>query len=98
MTTAQREKIGRMPCEGQRCRSHDEGRLVTVYRSTKTGTLGYRCEVCDRAPYAKNGTDQFNDWMMDLQPLGGSAEVQEMPPPAAKPAAETRKSFSMEGL
>lgn len=68
MATKQRRKIGMMPCEGQRCESHAMGRMVTVYESD-SGTLGYHCDICERSPYAKVGTGQYDDWRADIIPI-----------------------------
>lgn len=68
MATKPRKKIGFMPCEGQRCESHDMGRMVTVYES-ESGTLGYHCDICERSPYAKVGTGQYADWRADIIPI-----------------------------
>lgn len=46
--------IGKMGCET--CGNH-----VTV-KSNENGTLSYRCDECDAAPYAKAGTIQNNKW------------------------------------
>lgn len=46
--------IGKMPCET--C-----GNAVTV-KQNENGTLSYRCDECDAAPYAKTGTLQNEVW------------------------------------
>lgn len=68
MATKPRQKIGMMPCEGQRCESHTMGRMVTVYRS-ESGTLGYHCDICERSPYAKPGTGQHQEWVDEMLPM-----------------------------
>lgn len=71
-----KHRIGTMPCEGSRCKSHDQKIPVVVFENSK-GTLSYRCDYCDRAPYARAGTDQHADWMQDIKlfqkPAGPSA-------------------------
>lgn len=52
-------KLGKMPCES--C-----GEPVTV-RENERGTLSYRCEECDAAPYARSGTGQHAHWLTKLQ-------------------------------
>lgn len=61
-----KHRIGTMPCEGSRCKSHDQKIPVVVFENSK-GTLSYRCDYCDRAPYARAGTDQHADWMQDIK-------------------------------
>lgn len=74
MATKPRKKIGMMPCEGQRCESHDMGRMVTVYESD-SGTLGYHCDMCERSPYAKKGTGQYSEWVGDMVPVPKKQEA-----------------------
>ncbi|CAN4270606.1 hypothetical protein MCERHM31_00795 [Methylophilaceae bacterium] len=50
--------IGKMPCET--CGNH-----VTV-KQNENGTLSYRCDECDAAPYAKTGTLQNEHWRSKL--------------------------------
>lgn len=50
--------IGKMPCET--C-----GNQVTV-KANENGTLSYRCDECDAAPYAKFGTGQNEKWLKNL--------------------------------
>jgi hypothetical protein len=61
-----KKRIGTMPCEGSRCKSHEKAIPVVVFENSK-GTLSYRCDYCDRAPYARAGTDQHDDWMQDIK-------------------------------
>lgn len=106
MATKPRKKIGRMPCEGQRCESHEHGAMVTVYES-ESGTLGYHCDYCDRGPYAKPGTAVHREWLADIKPLVAApapvvagavpeapakADVSENTPPPKK------SGFSLGGL
>lgn len=50
--------VGKMPCET--CGNH-----VTV-KQNENGTLSYRCDECDAAPYAKTGTLQNEHWRSKL--------------------------------
>lgn len=53
--------IGKMACET--C-----GNDVTV-KQNENGTLSYRCDECDAAPYAKTGTLQNEHWRGKLRSL-----------------------------
>lgn len=53
--------IGKMSCET--CSN-----AVTV-KQNENGTLSYRCDECDAAPYAKTGTQQNELWRMKLKSL-----------------------------
>jgi hypothetical protein len=53
--------LGKMPCET--C-----GNTVTV-KQNELGTLSYRCDECDAAPYAKAGTLQNQHWRTKLTSL-----------------------------
>lgn len=106
MATKPRKKIGMMPCEGQRCESHDMGRMVTVYESD-SGTLGYHCDICERSPYAKRGTGQFAEWVQDMVPIPKKPEAASVLPVVASkedttenalPNAEKKSGFSLRGL
>lgn len=65
MATANKKKIGYMPCEGQRCPSHERNIPVAVFENDKK-TLSYCCFECGRSPYAKVGTGQHSEWLNDL--------------------------------
>jgi hypothetical protein len=82
MATKTRRKIGMMPCEGQRCESHDMERMVTVYES-ESGTLSYHCDICERSPYAKVGTGQHAEWMADMVPISRKPDKPDKPEAAA---------------
>lgn len=75
-------KLGKMACES--C-----GEPVTV-RENERGTLSYRCEECDAAPYARSGTGQHANWLAKLQKPAGAAEtgLQQGAASDLKPAAE----------
>ena len=66
MAETTKQRIGTMPCEGSRCKSHDRKIPVVVFKNDR-GTLSYRCDYCDRAPYARQGTEQHADWMQDIK-------------------------------
>jgi hypothetical protein len=72
--------IGKMPCET--C-----GNQVTV-KQNEHGTLSYRCDECDAAPYSKTGTLQNERWREKVTGLPKSDDK-----PSAKtdlkPAADT---------
>ena len=80
-TNTSKKKIGRMWCEGQRCPSHEMNKRVVVYENDK-GTLSYRCDECDRTPYAKFGTGQHNEWIAEMTLLEKKAPDK---PPSAPP-------------
>lgn len=79
-----KQKIGNMPCET--C-----GNKVVV-KENELGTLSYRCDECDAAPYAKKGTGQHKTW---LSKMTRSAESQpaepEKPARKAEPPKEAPK-------
>lgn len=52
--------IGKMVCETKNCNNH-----VTV-KQNENGTLSYRCDECDAAPYARTGTGQNETWRSNL--------------------------------
>ena len=85
-------KLGKMPCES--C-----GEPVTV-RENERGTLSYRCEECDAAPYARTGTGQHGRWLAKLQENEKPAESglqqgsQSDLKPAAEPTASPKKPDS----
>lgn len=56
--------LGKMPCET--CQNS-----VTV-KQNENGTLSYRCDECDGAPYAKTGTQQNELWRVKLTPLASA--------------------------
>lgn len=77
--------IGKMPCET--C-----GNQVTV-KQNENGTLSYRCDECDAAPYAKTGTLQNEHWRGKLTGLQKAepseqvkAEVKKLTPAEIKTA------------
>lgn len=97
-TDRTKKRIGTMPCEGARCKSHNHGVPVVVFQNEK-GTLSYRCDYCDRSPYAREGTDQHGEWMEDIKPMAGAVEV--VPPSLpqiAVPPVVKRKAFDMGAL
>lgn len=69
---------GLMPCEGQRCESHEHNAPVVVFENER-GTLSYSCDFCGRAPYARAGTGQHAEWLEEM--------ARRAPAPAAAPAA-----------
>jgi hypothetical protein len=79
----QRVRIGTMPCEGSRCKSHEKKIPVVVFRNDR-GTLSYRCDYCDRVKYAKADTDEHDDWMQDITPFEAPAAPVVKAAPAAK--------------
>lgn len=85
MAAKTKERIGTMPCEGKRCKSHALNIPVVVFKNDK-GTLSYSCDYCDRGPYARAGTEQHADWMQDvklfqaaIKPSAAPAPVKEAP-------------------
>ncbi len=77
-------KLGKMPCES--C-----GEIVVV-RKNERGTLSYRCDECDAAPYARTDTGLHKIWMGKLQPITAKPEETGMQQGAEtdlKPAANT---------
>lgn len=81
-----KKKIGTMPCEGQRCKSHERNIPVVVFEN-KHGTLSYSCDWCQRAPYAKNGTEQHEDWLADMERLDAPLVEPQDPDPEPEPSA-----------
>ena len=71
--------IGKMACET--CGNH-----VTV-KSNENGTLSYRCDECDAAPYAKTGTIQNTKWREKL----GAEQSPEVKKPVDTPPMEKEK-------
>ncbi len=59
-------RAGIMACEGQRCESHAHNAPVVVFKNEK-GTLSYSCDWCGRAPYARPGTGQHEEWQEAMQ-------------------------------
>lgn len=55
--------IGKMDCETRGCDN-----VVTV-KQNEHGTLSYRCDECDAAPYARTGTRQNELWRSNLRAL-----------------------------
>lgn len=92
-TDRTKKRIGTMPCEGARCKSHNHGVSVVVFKNEKE-TLSYRCDYCDRAPYARAGTDQHGEWMEDIKPMAGAVENV---PPVVVPV-QKRAAFDMGAL
>lgn len=80
--------IGKMACET--C-SND----VTV-KQNENGTLSYRCDECDAAPYAKTGTLQNEHWRGKLRSLV-KTDAHSQPPADlktdGKPAAPAENDF-----
>ncbi|HYD63318.1 MAG TPA: hypothetical protein VEC35_23380 [Noviherbaspirillum sp.] len=77
---------GLMPCEGQRCESHDHNAPVVVFENERE-TLSYSCDFCGRAPYARKGTGQHAEWLEEMArraPVPATAPAAQVPPPAAK--------------
>lgn len=92
-----KKKHGTMPCEGSRCASHIKQIPVVVFKNER-GTLSYNCHYCDRAPYAREGTEQHADWMQDLKLFVG-APVPAPAPATGKPViAPKRGAFDMGDL
>lgn len=81
--------IGKMPCET--CGNH-----VTV-KTNENGTLSYRCDECDAAPYAKSDTIQNKKWRDKLGVNNAPAAAQtaqkpvEAKAPKATPPMDTPK-------
>lgn len=73
-------KIGRMVCETKNC-----GNEVVV-KKNENGTLSYRCDECDAAPYARVGTGQYKAWSESLNLQADPAPVAD--PAPNKPAAQ----------
>lgn len=74
-------KVGRMVCETKGC-----GNEVVVKRN-ENGTLSYRCDECDAAPYARAGTGQHKAWSESLNLENEPAPKVEDQPKPAKQAA-----------
>lgn len=55
--------IGKMKCETRGCDN-----TVTI-KQNENGTLSYRCDECDAAPYARVGTGQHMLWMDQIVPI-----------------------------
>lgn len=72
---------GLMPCEGQRCESHDHNAPVVVFENER-GTLSYSCDFCGRAPYARAGTGQHAEWLEEM--------ARRAPVPAAAPVVPAK--------
>ena len=64
-TDRTKKKIGAMPCEGARCKSHATGQLAVVFQNSR-GTLSYNCGWCGRIPHALEGSEQHAEWMADM--------------------------------
>lgn len=64
--------LGEMTCETC-CR-------VVVVKENESGTLSYRCDYCDAAPYARQGSMQSGLWRKKIKPFSGPPEAQEPPP------------------
>jgi len=72
--------VGEMACET--C-----GRVVVV-KQNEHGTLSYRCDYCDAAPYQRKETIAAATWRKKLTPF--AAKEESAPAPAAdKPARST---------
>ena len=94
MTKNTRKQIGVMPCEGVRCKSRLQNVPVVVFQNDND-TLSYRCDYCQRAHYAKAGTDEHTDWMQDIKPMPGITQKGETGKPAG-PIATPVASASVE--
>jgi hypothetical protein len=68
-------RAGIMACEGQRCESHDHNAPVVVFKNEK-GTLAYSCDWCGRAPYARPGTGQHEEWTEAMQRAAPNQDTQ----------------------
>lgn len=90
-TDNSKRKIGSMPCEGSRCPSHDRKIPVVVFEN-KHGTLSYSCDWCGRAPYAKTGTGQHEEWREELTLF----DVPPAPPRSTQPASVAPVAASTE--
>jgi DNA-directed RNA polymerase subunit M/transcription elongation factor TFIIS len=89
--------IGKMGCET--CGNH-----VTV-KENENGTLSYRCDECDAAPYAKTGTLQNTRWRekAGVSPQKTAApkpveSVKNTPPMDTPKTPEKKPSSNMWGL
>lgn len=80
-----RKKIGTMPCEGQRCKSHELQIPVVVFENAK-GTLSYGCDYCGRSKFAKKDSEEYQDWRQDLTLFEKPAVQKEQEKPAAPKA------------
>lgn len=76
--------IGKMKCETRGCDN-----VVTV-KEAENGTLSYRCDECDAAPYAKVGTGQNALWRSNITPRKAADEAKREP--EQKPAAEEKSN------
>lgn len=83
--------IGDMPCEGPKCKSHERGQRVVVFRNDK-GTLSYSCDWCGRSPYTRAGQDQNREWLEAVGTGSSSEPVPAVAPVvAAVPAVPSKK-------
>lgn len=86
-----KNKIGTMPCEGQRCPSHERAIPAVIFVNERD-TLSYQCDWCGRSPYAKAGTGQHAEWLGELIRFVPVKEPERSPQPASvapvEPSAE----------
>ena len=80
--------IGKMSCET--CAN-----AVTV-KQNENGTLSYRCDECDAAPYAKTGTQQNELWRVKLSPLIAKDAPSAEAIPVMKPAHTDNKPAKLD--
>ncbi|HLP99258.1 MAG TPA: hypothetical protein VK149_12525 [Sideroxyarcus sp.] len=93
MATTPRTKVGMMPCEGQRCESHEMGRLVRVWKTDK-GAMSYKCDCCGRGYYVKPEDEAYQEWLDAIIPDKVAAqEPQKVEAPAAETQAAKKKNF-----
>ncbi len=71
-----------MICDTKGC-----GNEVVVKRN-ENGTLSYRCDECDAAPYARVGTGQYQAWSDELK-----LETETKQQPENKPAKPAGVGF-----
>lgn len=83
-------KVGKMACES--C-----GEAVVV-KQNERGTLSYRCDECDAAPYARPGTGQHERWRLKIGQAAPSDKPGKPLPDNPPPAAAPKKSTNIWGL
>jgi hypothetical protein len=59
-----------------------------MVRENDNGTLSFRCDECDAAPYARPGTGVHAAWMKRLKP--GAPAPEPKPAPEKKPPADEK--------
>jgi len=72
-----------MPCQTRGC-TH-----TVVVRANDRFTLSYRCDECDSAPYALNGTGVHSSWLAQITPAPGENGLVQTPPGDSKPPVDT---------